>query len=99
MFYEIVGVYPSQSFFSINNATGQISISQDLRNDGLKLTQYTVGINAPVISISSLNLYWHAVESICALIIVPTKYHYFVHAWAFVHTKYYVLNFYHFVSI
>ena len=40
--YEIIGEYPAQSFFGINNATGQISVIQDLRLDGLQTTQYKV---------------------------------------------------------
>ncbi|XP_062579030.1 protocadherin Fat 3-like [Saccostrea cucullata] len=42
MVYEIIGQYPAQSFFGVNNATGQISVIQDLRLDGLKTTQYKV---------------------------------------------------------
>nr|XP_034314272.1 protocadherin Fat 4 isoform X3 [Crassostrea gigas] len=40
--YEIIGEYPAQSFFGIDRLTGQISVIQDLRLDGLKTTQYKV---------------------------------------------------------
>lgn len=42
MVYEIIGEYPAQSFFGIDRLTGQISVIQDLRLDGLKTTQYKV---------------------------------------------------------
>ncbi|GFN79862.1 protocadherin fat 4 [Plakobranchus ocellatus] len=44
--YEAVGVYPAQSFFSVDESTGAISLTGDLRNDPLKLTQYTLRICA-----------------------------------------------------
>lgn len=40
--YEIIGEYPAQSFFGVDRLTGQISVIQDLRLDGLKTTQYKV---------------------------------------------------------
>ncbi|XP_052686849.1 protocadherin Fat 3-like [Crassostrea angulata] len=40
--YEIIGEYPAQSFFGVDRLTGQISVIQDLRLDGLKTTQYKI---------------------------------------------------------
>jgi hypothetical protein len=42
MVYEMIGEYPAQSFFGVNNVTGQIRVIQDLRSDGLNTNQYKV---------------------------------------------------------
>ncbi|KAK7482291.1 hypothetical protein BaRGS_00026419 [Batillaria attramentaria] len=44
--YEIVGDYPGQSFFAINNRTGEVTIDRDLRLDSLKQGSYVVRIEA-----------------------------------------------------
>jgi len=42
IYYEEIGDYPGQSFFDVNDLTGQVSVQQDLRNDGIRLGTYTV---------------------------------------------------------
>ena len=46
LLFEIVGLYPAQSFFSINASTGSVSVATDLRLDSLEAQQYIVGSNA-----------------------------------------------------
>ncbi len=42
MRYKITGEYPAPDFFGINERTGAIYISRDLRLDSLQLNSYTV---------------------------------------------------------
>ena len=42
MQYRIVGNYPSPDFFGINQRTGVVFVSRDLRLDSLQLSSYTV---------------------------------------------------------
>ena len=44
--YALVGVYPSQYFFRIDRETGEIYVSQSLKLDNLRLTEYTVRVHA-----------------------------------------------------
>lgn len=40
--YELVGIYPAQDFFAVNQATGAINITRDLATDSFETMQYTV---------------------------------------------------------
>ena len=40
--YETIGVYPAQSFFQVDSASGAVFIIQDLKNDERARTLYTV---------------------------------------------------------
>ncbi len=42
MRYEIIGDYPAPSFFNIKDDDGQITVSNDLKTDNLKSTEYNV---------------------------------------------------------
>ncbi|XP_060080745.1 protocadherin Fat 4-like, partial [Ylistrum balloti] len=44
--YETVGDYPAQSFFGVNNKSGEVTIIRDLRQDGLNLLSYTLKVVA-----------------------------------------------------
>ncbi|RUS82555.1 hypothetical protein EGW08_009685 [Elysia chlorotica] len=44
--YEAVGIYPAQSFFSVDPVTGVVTLTGDLINDPNKLTQYTLRVCA-----------------------------------------------------
>ncbi|KAL5018741.1 hypothetical protein ScPMuIL_004463 [Solemya velum] len=44
--YEVVGNYPAQSFFRVDNTTGEIFISRDIRTDPQRLRFYNLRINA-----------------------------------------------------
>ena len=49
MVYEITGVYPAPSFFSIktlNDGTGRIELAQSLTKDSLQLAKYQLNILA-----------------------------------------------------
>ena len=43
--YEIIGDYPSPSFFEINEESGLISVKAPLKEDNLKSTDYQVSFN------------------------------------------------------
>jgi len=40
--YELIGDYPSGSFFQVNRTTGLIELVRDLRMDSLRTKEYTV---------------------------------------------------------
>ena len=40
--YEATGLYPAQSFFSVNLTTGHVKVSRSLKNDGLARDEYIV---------------------------------------------------------
>ena len=40
--FELTGVYPSDHFFSIDPANGNVYVSKSLKDDNLQLTQYNV---------------------------------------------------------
>ena len=40
--YEAAGIYPAQSFFSVNPANGDIRVIRSLREDSLQRSSYTV---------------------------------------------------------
>lgn len=40
--YEMIGVYPAGSFFSVNSSTGLVSLRNDLRMDSLRNEEYVV---------------------------------------------------------
>lgn len=42
IYYESIGDYPAQSFFVVQNTSGAISVTQDLRQDNLRLNSYLV---------------------------------------------------------
>ena len=42
--YGIIGDYPAPSFFRIKEDDGQITVSNDLKTDNLKSTEYNVSI-------------------------------------------------------
>ena len=42
--YRIIGDYPAPSFFNIKEDDGQITVSNDLKTDNLKSTEYSVSI-------------------------------------------------------
>ncbi|KAK3089813.1 hypothetical protein FSP39_006721 [Pinctada imbricata] len=44
--YEAIGVYPAQSFFTVDNVDGRIRLIQTLANDGLYRTSYTLRVIA-----------------------------------------------------
>ncbi|CAG5130538.1 unnamed protein product, partial [Candidula unifasciata] len=44
--YQLTGVYPSPSFFSVNSSTGQISLISSLVTDPLNMSTYTLTIIA-----------------------------------------------------
>jgi protocadherin Fat 4 len=46
MMYDIIGLYPSESFFWINELTGAIYLRNSLKEDSLKSTQYTIRVVA-----------------------------------------------------
>lgn len=49
MVYEIVGVYPSQTFFSLRvlaDGSARVLLSEDLRTDNLQLRHYVVRLRA-----------------------------------------------------
>jgi len=43
--YELVGNYPSGSFFHVNRTDGRITLYRDLRYDSLGTKRYTVSLN------------------------------------------------------
>ncbi|XP_035826838.1 protocadherin Fat 4-like [Aplysia californica] len=42
--YESIGLYPAQSFFTVNMTTGLVTIAQSLREDGFARTEYTLRV-------------------------------------------------------
>ncbi|GFN78435.1 protocadherin fat 4, partial [Plakobranchus ocellatus] len=46
IYYEVIGNYPAPSFFSVQNLTGAVSVSADLRTDNLGLTSYILTVRA-----------------------------------------------------
>ena len=44
--YKLVGIYPAQHFFRIDNSTGEIFVKESLKNDNRRLTSYTLSIQA-----------------------------------------------------
>lgn len=42
--YESIGLYPAQSFFTVNRTTGLITLTQSLKNDGFARDTYTVNL-------------------------------------------------------
>ena len=41
--YEMVGEYPSQSFFWVESSTGVLYVRNSLQSDSLESTEYRVG--------------------------------------------------------
>ena len=49
--YELIGDYPTQSFFDLNSITGQLTVSSSLLTDSLRASFYRVS-QATVQSVS-----------------------------------------------
>lgn len=54
IYYESIGDYPAQSFFMVQNTSGAISVTQDLRQDNLRLNSYLLRVVAYDTSVSRL---------------------------------------------
>ncbi|XP_055954929.1 protocadherin Fat 4 [Patella vulgata] len=67
--YGITGIYPAQSFFDINNSTGQIFIKEDLKNDGLARPQYLLRVIA-----YSINVPDRTAEIICTINVLRNEF-------------------------
>ena len=52
--YEMIGMFPAQSFFDINPVTGRVFLRNGLLSDSLQTTSYTVSIELPNSSESGL---------------------------------------------
>ena len=46
IYYEEIGDYPAQSFFQVQNTSGVVTVSQDLRNDNIRQSTYTLRVVA-----------------------------------------------------
>ncbi|KAJ8318063.1 hypothetical protein KUTeg_003154 [Tegillarca granosa] len=46
IYYEAIGDYPAQSFFGVQNVSGQVSVQANLRNDNLRLNSYVLNVLA-----------------------------------------------------
>ncbi len=55
MRYKITGDYPAPDFFGINERTGAIYISRDLRLDSLQLNSYTVSQLKVILMTNTVN--------------------------------------------
>ena len=52
MIYEVIGLYPAQLYFMIERNSGVIKVAENIKNDPLRLSSYTV--SAPFILIKIL---------------------------------------------